>query len=306
MALRVFPRILYGEDHAYGLPMTGSGTLESVKAMDTEALKAFHSTWFRPNNATLVVVGDVAMNDLVPLLEARFDEWQAGEIPTKNLAEVAHQEKSTIYLVDRPDSEQSILFAGHVAPPKGNPNELQIDAMNSILGGGFTGRINLNLREDKHWAYGASSFFQDAVGQRPFIAYAPVQTDKTSESMAEILKEIRGIRSGGDLPPTADELAKIKDKKTLTLPGRWESNAAVLNDIVEIEQYGLAQDFWETRAADVAGLSLDDVIEQADAVLQPDHLVWVVVGDRSKIEEKIQALGLGEIRLIDADGNPVQ
>ncbi|MBZ0115080.1 MAG: insulinase family protein, partial [Thermoanaerobaculia bacterium] len=230
MALRVFPKLLYGEGHAYGLPMTGSGTIQSVEAMTTEALAKFHSTWFRPNNATLVVVGDVAMADVLPMLEKRFGTWQAGDIPTKNLATVEQQPESAVYLVDRPNSEQSIIFAGFVAPPKGSDHALQIDAMNSILGGGFTGRINLNLREDKHWSYGARSFIQDAVGQRPFIAYAPVQTDKTSESMAEILSEIRGIRSGGTRPATAEELAKIKDQKTLTLPGRWETNNAVLND----------------------------------------------------------------------------
>ncbi len=306
MALRVFPRILFGEEHAYGLPMTGSGTLESVEALSIEALESFHSTWFRPNNATLVVVGDVSMADLEPMLEARFGDWQAADTPSKNLGEVGHHDASVIYLVDRPNSEQSIVFAGHLAPPMSNPDELEIEAMNSILGGGFTGRINLNLREDKHWSYGARSLIWDAVGQRPFIVYAPVQTDKTSESMAEILKEIRGIRSGGERPPTEEELAKIKDQKTLTLPGRWETNGAVLNDIVEIEQYGLAQDYWETRADDVAGLTLSDVVTQADAVLQPDNLVWVVVGDRSKIEEKIEALGIGEIRLIDADGNPAE
>jgi zinc protease len=305
MALRVFPKLLYGDGHAYGLPMTGSGTVQSVEAMTTDALAKFHETWFRPNNATLVVVGDVAMADIVPMLEERFGAWRAGETPTKNLATVEQQPRSAVYLVDRPNSEQSIIFAGFVSPAKGNDHELQIDAMNSILGGGFTGRINLNLREDKHWSYGARSFIQDAVGQRPFIAYAPVQTDKTSESMAEILAEIRGIRSGGDRPATVEELAKIKDQKTLTLPGRWETNNAVLNDIVEIEQYGLPQTYWDQRAADVAGLALEDVTEQADAVLQPDHLVWVVVGDRSVIEDKVRALELGEIHHIDANGDPV-
>ncbi len=306
MALRVFPKILYGEDHAYGMPFTGSGTLESVESLTIDALKSFHSTWFRPNNATLVAVGNVSMADLIPMLEARFGSWEQGEIPSKNLGEVTHQENSVVYMVDRPDSEQSIIFAGHIAPPKGNDQELKIDAMNSILGGGFTGRINLNLREDKHWTYGARSLLQDAAGQRPFLIYAPVQTDKTSESMAEILKEIKGIRSGGDRPASQEELDKIKDQKTLTLPGRWETNRAVLNDIVEIEQYGLATDLWERRAADVAGLSLNHVTTQADIILQPERLVWVVVGDRSKVEENVRTLNLGEMRFIDADGNPVQ
>ncbi|MYF05499.1 MAG: insulinase family protein [Holophagales bacterium] len=306
MAQRVLPRILYGEGHAYSNPLTGSGTEESVGALDVDALRAFHDTWFKPNNATLIVVGDIAMGDLLPAIESRFASWEEGDVPAKHLADVAAQPETIVYLIDRPDSAQSIIFAGQLAPPKGDPRNLQIEAMNDIIGGGFTSRINLNLREDKGWSYGARAIILDAAGQRPYYAFAPVQTDRTAESMAEIDKEVRGIRSGGGRAPTADELAKVTDQNTLTLPGRWETNGAVMASLIEMTRFDLPDDYWDTFADAVRGVGLSDVSTQADRVLQPDNLVWIVVGDRVRIEEKIRALDLGEMRFLDADGNPVE
>ena len=305
MGQRVLPRILYGEGHAYSNPLTGSGTEESVGALDIDALRTFHDTWFRPNNATLIAVGNIAMDELLPAVEARFAGWEASDVPAKNLAEVKPQPGTVVYLIDRPDSAQSIIFAGQVAPPKGDPANLRIEAMNDIIGGGFTSRINLNLREDKGWSYGARAILLDAAGQRPYYAFAPVQTDRTAESMAEIDGEIRGIRSGGARPPTADELAKVTDQNTLTLPGRWETNGAVMASLIEMARFDLPDDYWDTFADAVRGVDLSDVSAQADRVLQPDNLVWIVVGDRVRIEEKIRGLGLGEMRFLDADGNPV-
>ena len=306
MGQRVLPRILYGEGHAYSNPLTGSGTEESVGALDVDALRTFHDTWFRPNNATLIAVGDIAMDELLPAIEGRFAGWEASDVPAKNLADVEPQPGTVVYLIDRPDSAQSIIFAAQVAPPKGDPANLRIEAMNDIIGGGFTSRINLNLREDKGWSYGARAILLDAAGQRPYYAFAPVQTDRTAESMAEIDKEIRGIRSGGARPPTADELAKVTDQNTLTLPGRWETNGAVMASLIELTRFDLPDDYWDTFADAVREVDLSDVSAQADRVLQPDNLVWIVVGDRVRIEEKIRGLGLGEMRFLDADGNPVE
>ena len=305
MAQRVFPRLLYGEGHAYGQPLTGSGTEASVAKLDRDTLRQFHSTWFKPDHATLVVAGDTTLDELAPQVERLFAGWEKGKTPKKTLGKVEQQPESVVYLVDRPGSEQSILFAGHVMPPKNNPNELAIDVLNGILGDNFSARINMNLREDKHWTYGARSVIIDAAAQRPFFVYAPVQTDKTKEALAEIHKELTDIRSGGQRPPTAEELDRVKDQRTLTLPGRWETNAAVLNDIVEMVRFDLDEDYWDRYAGKIRALNLDDIEGQADASLHPDKTVWVVVGDRSKIEAGVRELNLGEIRFIDADGNPV-
>ena len=302
MAMRVFPRLLYGEGHAYSQPLTGSGSEAALNALGLDGLRAFHDTWFRPGNATLIVVGDVTLAELEPALEARFGDWKPGGVPRKNLGAVEPQAETVVYLVDRPGSEQSIIFAGHAAPPKSDPRDLRIETLTDILGGGFTARINMNLREDKGWSYGARGLLIDAAGQRPFFVFAPVQTDRTADSMAEIDKEINGIRGGGGRSPAAEELARVKDQRTLTLPGRWETNRAVMADLVEMVRFGLPDDHWETYADTVRALDLDDVAAEADRFLQPDRLIWVVVGDRARIEESVRALGLGELRFLDADG----
>src|SRR5262249_21534498 len=158
------------------------GTVAKLTPAD---LKRFHDTWFKPNHATLIVVGDTTLAEIRPKLEKLFGGWKPGSIPAKDLAQVQLPAQPALYLVDRPGSEQSILFAGNVAPGYDAPDNIAMQAMNTVLGGDFTSRINMNLREDKHWAYGAFSFVVSARGQRPFIAYAPVQADKTAESMAE-------------------------------------------------------------------------------------------------------------------------
>jgi zinc protease len=304
MALRVFPKILYGENHAYGNPMTGSGTEESVKKITREDLIKFHQTWFKPNNSTLVIVGDVTLDEILPKLEKLFDGWKPGNVPVKNISEVSHKENSVVYILDRPGSLQSLIFAGHIAPPSNDPDDIAIEMMNTIFGGAFTSRINMNLREDKHWSYGASSFLMGARGQRPFVVYASVQTDKTKESMIEIKKELEQIKT--IKPPTEEELNKNKQNEILALPGTWETMRSVLGSIVTIVKYNLPDEYYQKYPQKLQQLSLDDVKRATDRVIQPDKLVWVIVGDRSKIEKGIRELGYGEIHFVDSDGNLIQ
>ncbi len=303
MALRVFPVLLYGSGHAYGIPLTGSGTEESVSKLRRNDLVEFHRTWFKPNNASIIVVGAATLAEITPRLERLFGAWRPGEVPKKNIGQVAHQPRSTVYVIDRPGSEQSIIFAGHVAPPKRNPREIALTAMNEILGGSFTSRVNMNLRENKHWSYGAFSILFDARGQRPFIVLAPVQTDKTKESLAEVANELRGLAS--TRPATAEELAKVQANLTLSLPGRWETNNAVGNSIEEIVRFDLPHDYYRTFASNVRALKVADVTSAATETIQPDKLIWVVVGDRAKIEAGIRELNLGPVQFIDADGKPL-
>ncbi|MDB6067949.1 MAG: peptidase domain protein [Pedosphaera sp.] len=304
MALRVFPKILYGSDHAYGNPMTGSGTEASVAKLTRADMQKFHDTWFKANNATLIIVGDTTLSEITPKLEKLFGGWKAGQVPTKNIGTVEPQKKSMVYLIDRPGSIQSIIFAGVVAPPKSDPAEIAIETMNDVLGGSFTSRVNMNLREDKHWAYGAHTLIAGAKGQRPFVAYAPVQTDKTKESMVEMDKELRGIL--GKRPITEEELSKSQKSQTLTLPGEWETNGKVSGSIAEIVRFGLPDDYFTTYPGKVRALKVSDLVKAADQVVHPDQTVWVVVGDRSKIEPAIRELGWGEIQLLTPDGMPMK
>ena len=303
MALRVFPKLLYGADNAYGLPLTGSGYEKDVTQLGSADLKRFHDSWFKPNNATLVVVGDTSLEEIRPKIEQLLGGWQAGEVPGKNLAAVKLPAAAGVYLVDRPGSEQSIIFAGNVAPPHNAPDNIALETMNTILGGDFTARINMNLREDKHWAYGAYSFLVSARGQQPFIVYAPVQTDKTAPSMAELQRELSGIVT--DRLPTAEELERAKSLRTRTLPGEWETNGGVEGAVTEQVTFGLPADYWDTYSGKVQTLELKDVSQAAREAVHPQQLTWVVVGDLSKIEAEVRKLNLGPVHYIDADGNPV-
>ena len=304
MALRVFPRLLYGAQHAYGNPLTGSGTEASVSKLTREDLMKFHSTWFKPNNATLVVVGDTTLAEIQPKLEALFANWKGGQVPQKNIANTPVPTKQSVYIVDKPGAIQSVIITGVLAPPKANPDELAIESMNTILGGAFISRLNMNLRENKHWSYGAGSFVWPARAQRMFLAYAPVQTDKTKESMVEIGNELRAILK--DRLITADELAMAKANLTQTLPGLWETNAAVSQSINEIIEFRLSPDYYSTYAGRIKTLAVNNLNEAAVKVVRPENLIWIIVGDREKIEKGIRELNIGEVQLIDADGNPVK
>jgi zinc protease len=301
MALRVLPRLLYGEGHAYANPWTGSGTEASTEKITRDDLVRFHRTWFKPDHATLVVVGATTMAEIRPKLERLFAGWKPGAVPRKNIAAVERPARPVVYLMDRPEAIQSLILAGNLAPPKANPNEPSIEAMNSVLGGEFTSRINMNLREDKHWSYGSFTFFRGARGQRPFVVYAPVQTDKTAEALTELGKELQGIV--GARPATAEELQRAVASLTLTLPGAWETMGAVSGSIGDIVTYGLDDRYFDSYADRIRAQTVDLVTSAARATIAPERLVWVVVGDRAKIESSIRALNLGEIRLIDVDGN---
>ncbi|MGC1485030.1 MAG: pitrilysin family protein [Candidatus Acidiferrum sp.] len=303
MALRVFPGLIYGPGHAYGNPLTGSGTAASVGKLTREDLVKFHEVWFKPNHATLVIAGDTTLAEVTPKLEKLFASWKPGQIPEKNIKNVQPPAKSVVYLIDKPGALQSIIFAGNIAPPRANPDEIAIEAANDDLGGMFGSRLNMDLREDKHWSYGVQSLLWGARGQRPFLAVAPVQTDKTKESLDEMNKQFRGIL--GDKPVTADELTRIQANETLSLPGSFETLNAVGQSMNDIVQFGLPEDYYETYAGKVRALKTSDVEDGAKAIVRPDHLIWVVVGDRAKIEAGIKELGLGEIRLLDADGKPI-
>ncbi len=304
MALRVLPRFLYGPEHAYSTPFTGSGTAEAVSKLTRADAQKFYSTWFKPNNATLIIVGDTTLAEVMPRLEKLFAAWQPGSVPKKNIGRIDDPPKPVVYLMDRPGSVQSMIFAGQLAPPKNNPEEIAIETMNNILGGTFTSRVNMNIREDKHWSYGAHTSVVPARGQRPFIAIAPVQGDKTKEAMAEIDKELRGIL--GQQPITPDELLKAQKNQTLTLSGKWETIASVNRAIAELVRFSLPEDYYETYPGKVLALTVPDLTRAAGIVVHPAQIVWVVVGDRAKVEPALRQLGFGEIRLIDTAGEPVK
>lgn len=304
LGYRLLPGLIYGEGHAYSGPFSGSGDKASVASMTKNDLVAYHQAWFKANNATLIVTGDITMQELKPLAEKAFGEMKRGEVPQKNISTVTPIEKSKIFIVDRPESAQSAIIAAKMVPEYGFKDELPLQLMNGVLGASFNARINMNLREDKGWSYGARSAIQGTQSQRPFLIQAPVQTDKTSDSMAEIMKELKGIIS--DKPATENELARVLDKRTLTLPGRWETASAVESDIAQMVKYSLPENYWDNYVKELREIDLSQVNEAAKKFVEPNNMIWLVVGDRSKIEQSIRNLNLGEVVVLNEEGNEVE
>ena len=306
LALRNLPPLLYGSDHAYGIPLTGSGTEDSINSLTRADMQSFHETWLRPSNATLFVVGDTTMDKILTQLERTFGNWPENRkaIPRKNLANVDLPDQARVYIIDKPDSPQSLILAGHVAPPTGVENNLDITTMNDILGGQFTARVNMNLREDKSWSYGAFTFMFNARGQRPWLTYAPVQTDKTMESLQELEREFNQYL--GTNPATQDELSKSVHNNVNSLPGQYETANAVMGALQSNQRFGRADDYVSTLKSRYESIKLENVQGAAENVLHPEKLTWLIVGDRREIEEKIRSMNLGKVSIMDTDGNIIE
>ena len=306
IALRTLPPLLYGKGHAYAIPFTGTGTEASIKSLTDADMRQFMTDYIRPDNMKILVAGDTTMAKIIPQLNAVFGNWKApaSKVPAKNIGKVAPPEQVRVFLVDRPGAQQSLILAGSLAPSTEAPNNLQIQTMNGAFGGSFTSRLNMNLREDKHWAYGAFSFLQNAVGQRPFMLYAPVQTDKTAASVSEMLKEARGVI--GDKPLTAQEISKIKVGDVRSMPGQYQTTQAVMGAMQGIAQYNRPDDYVQTLKSRIEAQTDASVEAAAKEIIHPDQLTWVIVGDLAKIESGVRALKLGDVKVLDADGKVVR
>ena len=305
IALRLLPPLMYGAGHPYAIPLTGTGTDGSIGSLTREDLLAYDRRWLRPDGATLIVVGDITLKEVVPMLEKHFGDWKAPAepLPTVSIPNVALPSKPRIYLVDQPGSVQATILAGQVARSSIGMDIWNFLLANDVLGGQFSSRLNADLREDKHWAYGAFSGANGAVGQQPWFAVAPVQIDKTADALAEMHTVIADFVTG-KVPATADELAKVKENEVRSLPGSYETSNGVLGQISGMIAYRRPDNYVELKPGIINGVTLD-ALRAAAGEIHPDSLTWVVIGDLSKIEAPVRALNLGEVSVIDADGKPV-
>lgn len=306
LALRLLPPLLYGTDHAYSVPLTGSGTEAAIEGLTRDGIVDFHRQWIRPDNATLIVVGDVDMERLQPLLEKHLGEWTVPTtpLPHKSLRHVDNPGGQRLFLMDRAGAEQSVIVAGRLAPPRNNPDDIAMETINAILGGLFMSRLNLNLREDKHWSYGARSLLLDARGQQPFVAMAPVQADKTAEAVTEMRGDIAAIL--GSRPPSAQELDAAQQNLTLKLPGEHETNSEVAATIAESVIFDLPDDYYTHYVSRVRALGLEDLARAGGTLFGDQALTWLVVGDLAGMEKPLRALDFDAVHVLDADGHIVR
>jgi zinc protease len=305
VAMRLLPPLLYGDDHAYAIPFTGSGTEDSIRALTRADLVEFQRNWLRPDNAHLLVVGDVTMAEIVPLLEKHLGNWRAPEtpLPKKNIVPVDRPSAPRVYLVDQPGAIQANIMAGLLVNSTTDETALDFDIANGVFGGTFTSRVNMNLREEKGWSYGVRSSASSAKGQRPWILSAPVQIDRTADSIVELHREL--LEFIDENPAREDEVDKIRLNRIRSLPGRFETASAVLGTIGSIVSYGWPDDHVVRQRIRTEEMSVEEV-HAAASLLDVNALTWVIVGDLSQIEEPVRQLGLGEVMVIDSDGHPVR
>ena len=296
IAARAFSRIVFGNAHRYG---TGpAGTESTLKTLSTQNLKAFHSTFFQPTNAVLVVVGDVRVDAVVAALEKHFGAWKAS-VPVTHVEVPSAQQLTTgqIYIVDKPGAEQSQIRIGWVGVPRNNPDFFPLQVLNTVLGGSFTSRLNQNLREEHGYAYGASSAFDMRLSAGPFVAAAGVQTDKTAESVREFFNELNAITK----PIPAGELAKAKNYIALGFPSDFETTRDLAGNAEQFIVYTLPDDYVERYVANIQAVTADAVQKVAMKYIQPTKFAVVIVGDRKTIEPGVRALKLLPVRVMTVD-----
>jgi zinc protease len=300
IAGRVSSVKMWGANHPYGrLTMP-----EDIQKLTPADVKAFHDRWWGPNNAALVVVGDTTMAEITPKLESALRGWANAPGKAVTVANGTRPTKPVVYLVDRPGSVQSIIQVVAPQAPRDTALDTRYSAFNAGFGGNFDSRINMNLREDKGWSYGSRSTLGTGSGRGPrsFGINAPVQTDATKGAMNEIRKELTDIT--GKRPYSAAELDKVRTNTILGMASRWETNDAVAASLSDMLTYKLPADYWDTYAATYRTVTAADVQGVAKTLAPDQNWIWVVVGDRAKIEKGVRELNIGEVVIVDASGNP--
>ena len=295
----VYDKVLYG-DQPYGRQLIGDE--RTVKTMSRDDLVSFYNSYYRPNNSTLIVVGDVQKATLMPKLEKAFAGWKEAEVPAIKIATMSMAAKPGIYLVDKPGAAQSSVTIGQVGIDRSNPDYYAVQVMNSILGGGSTARLFMNLREDKGYTYGAYSRFAPRRAAGPFSASGEIQTVSTKEAVQEFLKELNGIR--GPRPVTPAELEVNKQALIRRFPSGFETDGQISGQLSNLVIYGLPDTYFNDYIAKVNAVSLDDVKRVANKYLTPDNMAIVIVGDRSVIEPGLKELNL-PITMLDTEGNAI-
>jgi len=293
--------IMYGKDHPYGKPSSGDGTRQSIQWMTRQDMIGYKESTITAANSTIVVIGDTNLEELLPILESKFGNWKREANKKESLNyEVSNQSNTRkIYLFDKPGAIQSLIVAGQLLPANGTDDEIDIDLMNRVIGGSFTSRLNMNLREDKSWSYGVRARLSSRKGPRPMLVYAPVQSDRTVDSIKEIQREYSEYLSSR--PASNEELDPIKQQIILGLNGQFETFGSLLSGVSGIVTFDRGDDYLNAVPQKYNAVTLDQVNAAAQKYLDPETWTWFIVGDLSIIEDDIRNLGLGEVEIIVLD-----
>src|ERR1051325_11308082 len=297
LAAEQFSKAIYGTNHPASLVAPPA---ESLKKLTSKDLAEFHSTYYRPNNAILAIVGDVTMKEIMPKLEKYFGDWQKGDVPATSIPPAPAQAESHIYLIDRPGSVQTVLQLGTLGIERTSPDYFAVLLADRVLGGGPSGRLFLNLREDKGYTYGAYSNFGGSKFKGTWVSSSEVRTDVTEGAMKEFMYELNRLRSE---PVSAEELDNAKRAIIGSFALSLEQPNTLLQNIITQKIYNLPADYWDTYPQKVSAITAADVQKAAQTYIDMGHLQVVAVGDASKAREVLAKYG--KVQLYDADGKPV-
>lgn len=296
-AFKTFLRTLYGPDHPYGQPYTGSGTEQSIKAIQRADLERYYKANYLPNNASVVMVGDITLAEATAKLEKVFKNWQPGTVVAPEIPPASDIPATKVAIVDKPGAAQSVIVVGHLGLPRSAADWMATDVMNNTFGGQFTSRLNMNLREDKGYTYGAGAVFISRKEVGPFIAYAQVKTEDTKNSVVEFLKEMNDIV--GPRPLTDQEVIDSKNNLIKSFPQGFETYGSIANQVADMVRYDLPADDWQTYESRVNAIDGAMATKAAKDHLKPNQTLIVIVGDRAKIEDGLRELSLGEVVLLN-------
>jgi len=299
VATRVLGAALYGSHHSYGYPDIGNA--ESLKAVTREDLLKFWGQNYFPNEAALVVAGNIKLSELKPLLEKQFGAWKPGKASSREIGSPESSDARLI-LVDRPGAPQTTLMLYELGAARSTPDYAPLEVMNADLGGLFSSRINMNLREAHGYTYGAGSFFRYNRTPGPFVAFAPVRTDVTAAATTEMFNELRRMR---DMQMSAEEMKLSKDSIARSMPGRFELGTEAAGTFAELFVYDLPLDYFSKLPDSINAVSAQQAQAISQKYIHPDRVTVVAVGDLSKIEEEMKRLNLGKVEIRDTEGKVV-
>ena len=294
-----FPAIIYGSGHPYGAATLG--TEASVKSLSVTDLQNYYQANFKPNNSTLIIVGDVTPSQIEQKINAVFGGWQRGDVSPLTYADPPKAGTTTIYLIDKPGAAQSSFRIGAVGVPRSTKDYFALSVMNTILCGSFSSRLNQNLRETKGYTYGANTRFDMRRAAGPFSASAEIVAAKTDSALLEFMKELNGIRQ--TVPPT--ELSRAKRFLQLQLPGNFETTQDIAFQLVPVALYGLPLDYYNNYVQNIEAVTQADVARVAQQYINPGSLAVVIVGDRKSIEPGLRAINVAPIVIRDMSGQPI-
>ena len=295
-ALTEFQLRCFGAGHPYAQPISGSGTPASLAALSPADLTAFHSEYYRPNNASLVMVGDLSLDEAVALARTAFGSWTPGAVVPPVVPAPAPYDGARLVVIDRPGAQQSYIVGGYPEMRRNDPDHLAMEVVNTAFGGQFASRINMNLREDKGYTYGVRSQLMSLRDGGLFMMAAAVETPATAASISELLAELAAIRA--DRPLVSDELADNRNRLIMGFPQEFETHGGVAGELSSLLQFGLPLDTWQTYTAAVAGVGEAAAAGVVARHLDPARVVWVIVGDWQQIEPQLRGLELGDIEVV--------